>query len=152
MISLERIYKIRKKASGILIVVEGKRDKVVLSDLGWAPVLTISGKTLENVADEVEEEGARKVVILTDFDREGERKHKKLRKILERRKIRTDYYIRKKFKSLFEVHKIEELSSLAKYVASYGSGELPEVPEKILNKSKFSKRRNHKKKKTGRSE
>lgn len=102
---LEKVKKIEKP-----IIVEGKRDKDVLEKFGFKKVLDISGKSLAEVVERIGEEGYEEVVILTDFDEEGRKKFKKLKKFFQSKGIRVDGKLREKIKFLFKVGKIEELS------------------------------------------
>jgi 5S rRNA maturation endonuclease (ribonuclease M5) len=94
------------KKSGKLIIVEGNKDKEVLEKLGFNKVFVISGKSLEKVAEEIREG---EVIILTDFDEEGRKKFKLLKKLLESKGVKVDKNCRRKLKFLFKVGKIEEL-------------------------------------------
>ncbi len=56
---------------GVPFIVEGKRDKDSLRKLGFnGPIIMISGSKLHEVA---EKSRGQEVIVLTDFDEEGER-------------------------------------------------------------------------------
>lgn len=56
---------------GIPLIVEGKKDEISLRKIGCSgPIITVSGARLHEIA---EESRGREVIVLTDFDEEGER-------------------------------------------------------------------------------
>ena len=96
-------------------------------------MLTISGQSLENVAEKLED--SKNVVILTDFDRDGKRKAEKLEKLLRSSNVKIERRVRKFFKKSLKITKIEELKEVAKLINStnhYG---------KELNRKRFLKRK-----------
>jgi 2,5-diamino-6-(ribosylamino)-4(3H)-pyrimidinone 5'-phosphate reductase len=74
---------------GTPIVVEGKKDIGTLRSLGVdGKIITAkSGKRLLDVVSEVEESGAREIILLADFDRRGRELTSRLKKHLEAAKI-----------------------------------------------------------------
>ena len=65
---------VEESAKGKPIVVEGKKDAETLRDLGVAgAVLTLKtgGKSFLEATTEIEELGAKEVILLLDFDRRG---------------------------------------------------------------------------------
>lgn len=130
--SLERVV---EKTKDLLFIVEGKKDKKVLFELGIRHILPISGKSLENIAEYIGAENWKSVVILTDFDRDGKKKAEKLEKLLQSY-VLIERATRRFFKSL-KIAKIEELKGVAKLVNSRSY-------DKEINKRFFSKRRKRK--------
>lgn len=56
---------------GVTLIVEGKKDRDSLRKIGFkGPIITISGVKVHEI---VEKNRGREVIILTDFDKEGER-------------------------------------------------------------------------------
>ncbi|MEM1657825.1 MAG: hypothetical protein QXK94_02180 [Candidatus Jordarchaeales archaeon] len=56
---------------GVTLIVEGKKDRDSLRKIGFrGPIITISGVKIHEI---VERNRGREVIILTDFDKEGER-------------------------------------------------------------------------------
>ncbi len=82
----------RIKASGKLVIVEGKKDRKALSDLGVENIMTIS-KPLYKVAEDAAE-SSRDVIILTDFDRKGKELYGKLKKDIIKQGARVDSFFR----------------------------------------------------------
>jgi 2,5-diamino-6-(ribosylamino)-4(3H)-pyrimidinone 5'-phosphate reductase len=78
---------------GTPIVVEGKNDVESLRILGVeGNILTAKtgGKTILDVASEIEKYNAKEVILLLDFDRRGKELTKSLRQNLEKTKIKID--------------------------------------------------------------
>ncbi|MCS7134834.1 MAG: toprim domain-containing protein [Candidatus Aenigmarchaeota archaeon] len=117
-----------------LIIVEGKNDKKALEAFNLNNIITISGKSIEKFILELPKTS--EYVVLTDFDREGELKKKRIYRFFEMEKIKYNPELRKEFKSTFRVAKIEELN---KWGDIYG--ENSSIYNKILNRSKFHRRR-----------
>lgn len=113
---IEKLQKIIKDIGDTLIIVEGIKDKRALSKLGFKNVLAISGKSIFFLVEKIKSKKVKSVVVLTDFDKEGEKKFKILSRILQSNKIKTNYFIRRKIKTLFNIYKIEEFNSLVKLI------------------------------------
>ncbi len=101
---LDYLYQIKDE----IVIVEGKHDKEVLKRLHFTKIITLTGKSLS----EFEKYREEKVIILTDFDEEGERIAKKLELFLPRR----DDIVRKKLRILFKKLNIYTIESLRKIV------------------------------------
>jgi len=97
------------------IVVEGKRDKEPLTNLGFSDIFTISGRTLNEVADDVSSK-YRSVLVLTDYDGEGEKKERRLTKLFIYNGIRTLPRLRHSFRKIFKVVRIEDISSMLRQI------------------------------------
>jgi 5S rRNA maturation endonuclease (ribonuclease M5) len=123
----------------IPVVVEGKKDKKVLSKLGFKKIIDISGKSLHEISDKFS--GFESVIILTDFDEDGEIRAAQLKKLFDHLKIKVDFFARKKFKSL-KIHKIEELSSFTKIMEDDYYGKTCSIYDKIFNRSRIHGRWN----------
>lgn len=148
MSPLERLSKIQDKIPpNTFIIVEGKKDKSVLEKLQFKNIVTISGKGHEKLLEILKNQKIGQVIILTDFDREGNKKHKELQRLLERNGIKTAFSIREKFKQTFNIGKIEELSFITKLIDPYTHGAKPQATNKTFNINKFFRRRNHKRRK-----
>lgn len=92
----------------ILLIVEGKNDRKALERIGLENIVEISGKRLENVVDKIKHTV---VTILTDYDKEGLKHYKRLKSLLTANGIYVDDSIRRNFRKVFLVNKIEELNS-----------------------------------------
>lgn len=130
---------------GPLIIVEGKNDKKALANIGLCNVIAISGKNYDTLLGELNDKKIKTVAILTDFDKEGEKKHKQLRRIFERSGIKVEPAIRIRFKATFNVNKIEELCSSAGVFTGQGLDN-PTFLTKTLSTRKFFVKSQSKKK------
>ena len=137
----------RKLLPNTFIIVEGKRDKQVLEKLNFKNIIQISGKSNERLLERIKHKKIKRAVVLTDFDREGEKRHKELCRIFEKNGIKVDAQTRKKFRQNFNIRKIEELSFITKHIDTYEGTSPPTVTKRILNRNKFFSRKNYKKRK-----
>ncbi len=87
-----------------LVVVEGKRDVAALEKIG----VRANVITLDRLA-RVEDIPDAPAVILTDFDRSGEIKHRKAESILYSRGVWIDAAMRERFKRIFGTLTIEDV-------------------------------------------
>ena len=146
MLLSDKIEKIEHEIFNIgeaVVIVEGKKDRKALEPFGVKKILEISGKSLEDIIDKLKDE--KSVIIMTDFDEEGEKKLSQLITFLTKYGIKADTSLRKKFKSLFKIQKFEELSSITKITKSLGDdyrGKTCSIYNKIFNRSRFHNRRN----------
>ena len=88
---LERLT--QESAKGITIIVEGKKDIESLRQLdvqGQIISAKTGGKSRLDLICDVEESGAREVILLFDFDRRGKEWTKMVRQRLERARIKAD--------------------------------------------------------------
>ena len=111
----DRILEFFGEIGDFLLIVEGKKDAKALNTLGLTNILTINGKPLITVAENVEqalkspeatsvvvlggsERKSQKaysdIIILTDFDREGRRIAANLSRLLRARKIHPNQRLR----------------------------------------------------------
>jgi 5S rRNA maturation endonuclease (ribonuclease M5) len=132
---MDSLEKMIKETNNFLFIVEGKRDKKVLSELGVKNIISISGQTRENVVEGIE--NVKNIVILTDFDREGARKAEKLERLLRSSHTRIERNVRNFFNKFLKVTKIEELKEAAKLMGSVNYS-------KDLGRRLFSKRAKNK--------
>jgi 5S rRNA maturation endonuclease (ribonuclease M5) len=91
----EEFVKMVKELRESCVIVEGKKDKRALQLLGVEDVRPINGTALTSVAEELSVMGIKEVVILTDFDREGKALYLKLKRLLQRYRIKTNTRLRK---------------------------------------------------------
>ncbi len=80
-------------AKGKPIVVEGKKDAQALQDLGvTGTIVTVKtgGKSFLEATAEIEKLGADAVILFLDFDRRGKEGTLRLKRDLERAKIKVD--------------------------------------------------------------
>lgn len=131
-----------------LVIVEGINDKKVLLKLGIKNVFDISGKSFDEVLDKVKDNS---VVILTDFDEEGKKKANFLMRLFQSNGVKVHSNLRKKFRSVFKVQKIEELNSFIKLMEDDLHGKISSVHDKIFGGSRIFNRRNSRKTRYNRS-
>jgi 5S rRNA maturation endonuclease (ribonuclease M5) len=72
---IEQVDKIKK--SGILVIVEGKKDKKALESFGVTNIITLSKKPLFEVIEEISSKN-KDCIILTDLDKTGKELYSKL--------------------------------------------------------------------------
>jgi 5S rRNA maturation endonuclease (ribonuclease M5) len=101
--------------TGTPIIVEGQKDKVALRALGiQGPIHCIhsGGYRLFEVAEQLAH--YKRIIILTDFDDQGEKLSKKLRSNLETMRCKVDLEHRSKMKQVFRrlTKDVESLSSV----------------------------------------
>lgn len=89
------------------VLVEGKRDRQTLEKLGIENVVDLKGRKFHDVA-EVLTENFKGVVLLTDFDPEGEEIFRKLNKILKNYGLKVDGSFREEMRQT-GVKFVEEL-------------------------------------------
>jgi 5S rRNA maturation endonuclease (ribonuclease M5) len=137
---MKKISELNKQ--NIIFIVEGKKDKKVLEILGFKKIIDISGKSLHLLIGMIHSHDSKSVAILTDFDEDGELKYSRLTKLLEKEGINIDHFIRKKFRSVFSIHKIEELTHFTKFMEDDYHGKTCSIYDKIFNRSRVYNRRN----------
>lgn len=96
------------------VIVEGRRDREALHGLGFTRVLMVNrGKGLYDFSVDAKEiNGEKTVIILTDFDPEGERIAKKLESYLSSVGCHTDRAARERLRVLFRRNKLTTVQGL----------------------------------------
>ena len=116
-VRLERFQKLMEQVSfessnGSTIIVEGRRDRESLRSMGVTGRIQCLQSSRTNAIGLVESlQGVRRVVVLTDFDREGVSLAQKLTRSLNARGLRVNLVIWKNLRELTrsEVRSIQEL-------------------------------------------
>lgn len=134
MLIPHELEKSLEKFRDMNLIVEGKRDKEVLESIGFENVFVIGGERLEDFVEKLPDD--KEFVILTDFDDEGEKKNKKLMKLLQKSKRKINLRLRVFFKKLFLVSKVEEVKKFFNIKGGF-YGEVSAINDKILNRSRF---------------
>ncbi len=119
------LYRLREKR-GLIIIVEGKKDKEVLKEFGLNNVYTI----YELKKDDRIFLNYREAIILTDNDNKGRMLYKYIRNLLESDGIIVNDIERKKFFRYFRVREVEDLRKNIEKIKFYIN--YFENPEKIL--------------------
>ena len=84
-------------------IVEGKRDKQALQELGISNIKTLTTNLQDTAANTSEP------IILTDYDRSGEKLKKRLEELLRNEGKKTNTEYRRKLRLLTGINTIEEL-------------------------------------------
>lgn len=96
------------KYSGKLVVVEGKKDRQALQNLGVENIILYYDKPFYKLVDNICSSGD-SVIILTDLDKKGKQLYRKLRHDLQKFGIRIDNRFRE---FLFKRTKISYIESI----------------------------------------
>ncbi|MEM3695134.1 MAG: toprim domain-containing protein [Candidatus Bathyarchaeia archaeon] len=109
-------------AKGKPIIVEGKRDVEALKKLAVeGKIITAkAGKTLLELVAELEETGAKEVILLLDFDRRGKELMKNLKQHLEKARIKLNVTF---WLALFNLigREVKDVEGLAAYMETLKS-------------------------------
>jgi 5S rRNA maturation endonuclease (ribonuclease M5) len=106
------------RSSGLLIIVEGRKDKAALAKLGMRRVKTLDGALFE-VVEEVAA-GEKRAVILTDLDAEGKKLYGRLKKDLIAHGVQVDRTFRE---FLQRRTKVSHIEGLDRYIKDRTEGE-----------------------------
>jgi 5S rRNA maturation endonuclease (ribonuclease M5) len=120
---------LEESSKGILTIVEGKNDVQTLRQLGVEGEITSAktgGKTRLDVVCEVEESGAKEVILLLDFDRRGKEWTRMLKQHLEKAKIKPNLTFWNELMRLAG-REVKDVEGLASYIRTLKkkAGELP---------------------------
>src|SRR3989344_3875719 len=100
---ISQLEKIKEKTT----IVEGKKDKLALENLGCKNIVTLSGIALFNIVSKLPDD-TKEVILLTDLDKKGKQLYHKLKSTLTRSRIKVD----DKFRNyLFKETKIRQIES-----------------------------------------
>ena len=94
------------------VIVEGRKDKEALEALGAGNVFCLNHRPVYEVTEEVAAR-SRKVVILTDLDREGKKLYGKIRTHLQFLGVEVDNYFREFLLRKTKIRQIEGLRRLS---------------------------------------
>jgi 5S rRNA maturation endonuclease (ribonuclease M5) len=105
-----------ESAEGKPVVVEGKKDAETLQELGLSGriiMIKTGGKSFLQATEEIEQLGAHEVILLLDFDQRGKEGTMRLKRNLERAKVKVNTRYWKDLFSLVgrEIQCIESLTS-----------------------------------------
>ena len=103
----------RLKESNKLIIVEGKKDKEALEQLGLKNIVTLSKKPIYKVIEEVAEK-QKEAVILTDLDKEGKKLFGKLNSGFGYQGVKVDNKFRE---FLFKKTKLRQIEGIVSYIS-----------------------------------
>ena len=100
------------KDSNILVIVEGKKDRIALKKLGLSNITELSKKPLFQIVEEIANEN-KEIIILTDLDKKGKELYGKLSKDFQRYGVRINNELRE---FLFKNTKIRQIEGLTTYL------------------------------------
>ncbi len=118
MISQEQLQQELEKAKDYLIIVEGKKDKRALEELGFQNIFVINetGKSLYEKIEQIENiAGKKKICILTDFDKKGKKLYLLLKSELSQRGVRLDSSLR----GILLKSRISHIEGLASFMKNH---------------------------------
>ena|SRR3990172_7235659 len=116
---IDELSRVIRNYGDVLLVVEGKLDKEVMAKLGFSNIADISGTSLDAFAERLKDSGTKSVIILTDFDNDGISKASYLTKFFQKHHIKVLSSVRQKIRSLFKIHKVEEIVHFTRLLDSY---------------------------------
>lgn len=100
------------KNNNKIVIVEGKKDKQALEQLGITNIITLSKKPIFQIIEEISRK-SKGVVILTDLDKEGKKLFGKLNSGLQYHGVKVD----NKFRGfLFKKTKLRQIEGIIKYL------------------------------------
>jgi len=108
----EHINKIRQ--SGILVIVEGKKDKAALEKFSIKNIMQLSKKPIFEIIEHISNNN-KECIILTDLDKKGKELYGKLNSGLQQRGVKIDDSFRN---FLFKNTKLRQIEGLETYAAN----------------------------------
>jgi len=120
---------IEESSRGILIIVEGRNDVETLRELGVEGEIISAktgGRTTQDVICELEESGAKEVIMLLDFDRPGREWTRVLKQRLEKTRIKPNLTFWNDLMR-FAGREVKDVEGLASYIQTLKkkAGEIP---------------------------
>ena len=105
--------KVKRELDEAIIIIEGKRDERALRETGFAPnakTVKCGGKNAEATARQAIENKDEKqqIVVLTDFDEEGERRASEITEALNALGTTPNAALRRNFRRLLGVSCVED--------------------------------------------
>lgn len=102
------------RGSGILVIVEGKKDRAALQRLGIKNIIELSKKPIFQIVEEIVNLG-RECIILTDLDSEGKELYSKLNSNLQKFGVKVDNRLRD---FLFRNTRLRQIEGIGTYFHS----------------------------------
>ena len=101
----------KTKNSGILVIVEGKKDRAALQRLGINNIIELSKKPLFQIVEEVADSND-ECIILTDLDKEGKMLYSKLNSNIQKHGVKVNNKLRE---FLFKHTKLRQIEGIDTY-------------------------------------
>ncbi len=109
-------------SKGALVVVEGKRDVMALTNLGFSGSIITLNASLSKIASKITSSiERREVILLLDMDSKGRYLTKRLASMIPARKVNLFYKKRLLEVTRGRIRRIEELTIYKEYMNRYGS-------------------------------
>lgn len=103
----------KARETGTLVLVEGKKDKAALEQLGFSNVMHLQRRALYQVVEDVAE-GTDECILLMDLDKKGKELFGKLSRDLQRFGVRIDTTLRD---FLYRYTPVRQIEGLPSYLA-----------------------------------
>jgi len=100
------------KNSNILIIVEGKKDRIALQKLGINNIVELNKKPLYQIVEEISNSN-RECMILTDLDKEGRQLYSKLNSNLQKNGVKINNRFRE---FLFKHTRLRQIEGISTYL------------------------------------
>jgi len=100
------------KESNKLVIVEGKKDRKALEQLGIKKIITLNKEPLFKIAENISKEH-KDIIILTDLDKKGKQLYGKLNSSLQRLGLRVDNSFRN---FLLKKTKLRQIEGIISYM------------------------------------
>ena len=100
------------KNSNILIIVEGKKDRIALEKFGINNIVELSKKPLFQIVEEIADSND-ECIILTDLDKEGKQLYSKLNSNLQKHGVKVNNRFRE---FLFKNTKLRQIEGINSYI------------------------------------
>jgi 5S rRNA maturation endonuclease (ribonuclease M5) len=110
--AIEEILALIEKEKASLVIVEGKKDRAALEKLGFSNVIILN-KPLYEVVEKI---NAKRVLVLTDLDKEGKQIYAKLKKDLNKLGVVVDDGLR----NLLFKTELRQIEGLTRYLKKFG--------------------------------
>ena len=98
----------KAKGSNILIIVEGKKDRNALNNIGIRNIIELNKKPLYQIVEEISSDND-ECIILTDLDKKGKELYGRLNSDLQRRGVKINNKLRD---FLFKNTKIRQIEGI----------------------------------------
>jgi len=103
------------KNFNILVIVEGKKDRMALQRLGIKNIAELSKKPLFQIVEEIANSN-KECAILTDLDREGRQLYSKLNSNLQKNGVKINNKLRE---FLFRNTKLRQIEGINSYLENH---------------------------------
>lgn len=98
------------RESGILVIVEGKKDRAALNRFGVTNIIELTKKPLYQIVEEVADSG-RECIILTDLDKKGKELYSRLSSNLQKHGVKVNNKFREFLFRHTELRQIEGMGT-----------------------------------------